>query len=405
MGRRASSKLKIAGGPVGRKRKADSDDSEFEGAAKSKKSAAPKQPKQAGGMLSYLHNNQNPPKAKKTSPKAKAPSAITKALMESVAPAPKKEKTNDVWLDLDSGSDAPKTKAPAPMKKGRPSKKKAETSDDELDEDEIIGPAAGRKPRAATSKPVKYNTLDSDSDGDDMLLDVGKMVKGIDTTSGSVDNSRPLFSASMSRPGSSAGLPKKPTSSRITEIVDEDDTNYSMLAPPTVGKGPAMTAKKTILADDDSEDLLDGFDGPAPISKAPKPKPGPKPPAKAPAKSKAPAKAPAARQPKATSQPPEQKKMPLSPAAKAYAAKKAKQEKFALQAIDDSEDELEKVANEIMDEGEESEEPAVAGRRPARRAAAATATKKKWVISDDEDEDDDDDLETTGVYDDADSED
>lgn len=403
MGRRASTKLKIGGGPAGgRKRKADSDDSDFDSAPKVKKPAAPKQPKQPGGILgSYFSKDPpEPPKAKKTSPKAKgkATTGLHKALAESVGPVTKKEKkSEDVWMDLDSGSDAPKVakaNAPAPMKKAPVHKKKVESEDDAdqvEDPDEIIRPAASRQPRAAATKPVKYNTLDSDSDGDDMLSDIGNMVKGINTTSGIVDNSRSLFSANMSRPGSSAGLPKKPSTSRVTEII-EDDTNYSMLAPPTVAKGPAPTAKKTILSDDD--DPFDSLDDIAPAPKASKPKPAPK----AAAKPAAKAKAPAAKKPtKATSQPPEPKKMPLSPAAKAYAAKKAKQEKLAMDA-EVSEDEVEKVANEIMDdEDEDDEEPAA--RRPARRAAAAP--KKKWVISDDEDEDEDE--ETTGVFEDEDS--
>jgi len=404
MGRRASTKLKIGGGPAGgRKRKAESDDSDFDSAWKVKKPAAPKPPKQPGGMLGSYFNKDppEPTKAKKASPKAKSkePTGMTKALIESVTQLPKKEKkSQDVWMDLDSGLDVPKfskAKAPAPMKKA-PAPRKLVESDgvvDEEEDEEVIRPPASRNPRAATTKPVKYNTLDSDSDGDDMLSGIGNMVKGINTTSGAVDNSRALFSANMSRPGSSAGLPKKPTTSRTTEIINDDDTNYSMLAPPTAAKGPAPTAKKTVLSDDD--DPFDSFDDIAPAPKASKPKPAPKATAKPATKPATKPKAPAAKKPtKAASQPPEPRKMPLSPAAKAYAAKKAKQENLAMEA-DDSEDELEKVANEIMDDDDEDEEPAA--RRPARRAA--TAPKKKWVISDDEDEDE----ETTGVFEEEDS--
>ena len=326
--------------------------------------------------------------------------------MESLAP-PKKEQSADVWMELGAGSAAPKAKASATAsKRGRPPKKKVESSDDEVDMGQVDGPTAGRKPRAATSKPVKYNTLDSDSDGDDMLFDVGKMVKGIDTASASADTSRPLFSASLYRPGSSAGPPKKPATSRTTPAVvdDFDDTNYSMLAPPTARKGPAMTARETILSDDE-EDSLDNI-VPAPKAKA---RQAPKPTATVAPKAKAPPKATAAALTKKPSKQPasqlsEPKKLPLSPAAKAYAAKKAKQEKLALETENDSEDEVEKIANEIMNDGEdedEDEEPpaaAGAGRRPARRAASA-APSKKWVISDDEDEDME---ETTGVFDDDD---
>ena len=427
MGRRASNKLKIAGGPAGRKRKANNsdDDSDFGGAvAKVKKPAAPKQP---GGMLAYL--NPDPPKTKKTSPKAKAPSATTKALMESFTRPQKKEKAPDVWMDLDSGAEDPKpakakvkTAAPAPTKKALIPKQNIGSEDDDSQDEEIIRPTAGRKPRAAAAKPVKYNTFDSDSDGDDMLLDVGKMVKGIDTASVSANTSRPLFSTSMSRPGSSAGLPKKSStsSSKIPETIDYDDTNYSMLAPPTTGKGPALTAKKaaTNLSNEEEEDedsyqsIDDIAPAPAP-NKASKSQPVPKKSA-AVNKPKAPAKAPAAAKKPAkavTSKPSSELKKPLalSPAAKAYAAKKAKlaRETAAAAAVaqaDSEEDEIEKVANEIMDEGEGSdddEEVAVGGgRRPARRAAAASAaTKKKWVFSDDDEDDDDDGGEgTTGGF-------
>lgn len=408
MGRRASTKLKIGGGPAGRKRKAESDDSDFDSAPKVKKPAAPKQPKQPGGMLgSYF--NQNAPeatKAKKTSPKAK-PRALTgmaKALQESVKPPAKKEaKSEDVWLTLDGGSDVPKVtkaKASAPAKKAPAQKKiKESDDDDEIMEDDselehITRPTTSRNQRAAATKPVKYNIADSDSDGDDMLSGIGNMVKGINTTSGAVDSSRLMFSSTKARPGSSAGLSKKPTTSRVTEIVEEDDANYSMLAPPTVAEGAVPTAKKTVISDDD--DSFDSMDdiAPAPAPKASKPKPAPKATSKPTAKSTASA---AAKKPtKAAVKPAEPKKLPLSPAAKAYAAKKAKQEKLAM-AADDSEDELEKVANEIMDDDDDDDDDGeVATRRPARRAAA-TAPKKKWVISDDEDE------ETTGVFEDEDS--
>lgn len=406
MGRRASKKLNIAGGVGGRKRKNDSDDDDFNVAPiKVKKTAMPK--KEVGGMLSYLM----PETKTKASPKskAKAPTATQKAAKRALdlISTSAKGDNDDVWMNVDgSGSDAPKatkpkaapSKAALPKKKAEPAPKKISSDDDDDADEEIIRPTAGRKPRGATAKPVTYNLGDSDSDGDDMLFDVGKMVKGIDTASVPAEKSRPLFSASMSRPGSSAGLAKKSTSSKPAVDIDSDDTNYSKLAPPTTNKGPAVTARKTILSDDDDDDSLDDMiiaphkaSKPAPKATA---KPGPK--AKAPA--------PAKKATKAAPPPPEPKKMPLSPAAKAYAAKKAKAEKAALKAISPSEDELEGLANEILDEGEDSEdeEGPPAARRPARRAASA-APKKKWVISDDEDEDEDELEESTMQFDDGES--
>ena len=403
MGRRASKKLNIAGGVGGRKRRNDSDDDDFNVApVKVKKTAMPK--KEVGGMLSYMM----PETKTKASPKskAKAPTATQKAAkkaLDLISTSAKGDK-DDAWMNVDgSGSDAPKvtkpkaasSKAALPRKKAEPAPKKTSSDVDEDDADEeIIRPTAGRKPRGATAKPITYNLGDSDSDGDDMLFDVGKMVKGIDTASVPAEKSRPLFSASMSRPGSSTGLPKKSTSSKPAVDIDSDDTNYSKLAPPTTKKGPAVTARKTILSDDDDDSLDDMIPAPHKASK-----PAPKATAKPAPKAKAPA--PVKKATKAAPPPPEPKKMPLSPAAKAYAAKKAKAEKAALKANSLSEDELEGLANEILDDGEDSEdEGGPAARRPARRAASA-APKKKWVISDDDDEDELE--ESTMQFDDGDS--
>lgn len=400
MGRRASRKLNIAGGVAGRKRKNDSDDDDFDVApVKAKKSAMPK--KEVGGLLSYMM----PDTKTKTSPKpkAKAPTAKQKAAKVALdlisAPAKEKDK-DDVWMNLDgSGSDMPEVTKPRagpsklapPVKKAEPVPKKIDSDgDEESVDEEIVRPTASRRPRGAAAKPISYN-VDSDSDGDGMLFDVGKMVKGIDTASAPADSSRPLFSASMSRPGSSAGIPKKSTSSKPTMDIDSDDTNYSKLAPPTTKKGPAVTARKTILSDDEDDSMDDIIAVPLKASKpAPKAavKPAPKP------------KAPPKKATKAAAPPAEPKKMPLSPAAKAYAAKKAKADKAAVKAISPSDDELEGLANEIMDDDDDDEDVGPAARRPARRAASA-APKKKWVISDDEDELE----ESTMQFDDGDSED
>ena len=405
MGRRASKKLNIAGGVAGRKRKNNSDDDDFNVApVKVKKAAMPK--KEVGGLLSYMM----PETKTKASPKSKpkAPTATQKAAkraLDLISTSAKGEDHDDVWMNVDgSGSDVPKvTKPKAASLKAAPPKKKAEPvlkkthSDDDDDEDadeEIIRPTASRRPRGAAAKPISYNVGDSDSDGDDMLFDVGKMVKGIDTVSVPAEKTRPLFSASMSRPGSSAGLSKKSTSSKPAVDIDSDDTNYSKLAPPATKKGPAVTARKTILSDDDDDDdsLDDMVVAPPKASKpAPKASAKPAPKAKAPAPAKKVTKAAAA-------PPPEPKIMPLSPAAKAYAAKKAKAEKAALKANSPSDDDLEGLVDEILEDDEEDEDAGV--RRPARRAASA-APKKKWVISDDEDELE----ESTMQFDDGDSDD
>ena len=383
MGRRASTKLKI-GAAASRKRKAyggDSDDSEFAGAPKSKKAAAPKA---KGGILGDYFSvgaakASTSQKPKGLSTAAKNAQKLLEMLDTDAKPAPKESQEDDIWLKVDGkGSEASrpiKATSQAPMKKpalkvpSKPAIVKEILSDDESVDEDIRKPTAGRKPRAAATKPVKYNNLsESESDGDDMLFNVGNMVKGISTETTSGDTSRPLFSATMSRPGSSAGLSKRPLSSHKPAInIDADETDYSKLAPPTTKKGSAVTARHMAISDD--EDSLDDL----PVHKAAKPKAAPK----AATKSRAPTKKSI---PAAVAPP---KKMPLSPAAKAYAAKKAKAEKAALEAENDGLD-VDMVANELLDDDDDE----VPVRRPARRAAAA-APKKKWVLSDDDDDDED----------------
>lgn len=381
MGRRASNKLKIEAKAPGRKRKNNSDDSDSEfasvAAPKNKKTSGPKNSKPVGGMLSYLNPNLPSGDKPKKPTKAKATSATANSAQEMLNLLTKKEP--DV-IDLASTGDGAsdvhakpsKARAPATTKQNPKIKKTVISENDDEFNEENIRPTARRQPRAATKKPVKYDTFDDSSDGDQMLFDVGNMVKGIDSTAASADNARPLFSASMSRPSSSAGVPKKTASSKQTMDLDEDDTDYTRLAPPTTKKGPTVTARQTILSDEDDDLLSDVV---APVAK-PKPalkavsKPGPKPKPKKPI--------PVPQMPSKT--------MPLSPAAKAYAAKKAKTERLAYESdkhFAQSEDEMEKVVNEIIDEDDEDEEPVA---RPPRRAAAA-APKKKWVVSDDEDDD------------------
>lgn len=437
MGRRASSKLKVDGkGPAARKRKAqgeDPDDSDFGNFAVAKKPAVAKRAPAKVGLLSHLSPLAKP-KAAHSKAKTQGVKAVSKK-SDDIQPSKKASdedqpppKSSDVvWTSLDgtsqSKTEAPiapifqKTKAAAETKKPAPAKKVE--SDDE--DEEIIRPAMSRRPRAAAKKVPTYNLSDSDSNGDDLLFDVGKMVKGIDN--GPADqssNNRPLFSASMSRPGSNAGLPKKSSSSARQPIdVDGDDTDYSKLAPPQTSKrGTSVTARSILVSDVDMDDDDDDFRArvpspppkalkaprapKAPAAKATNPKPAaPKAtepkiaPTKA-AKGKGPAAAAAAKKTVQSSLQ-EPKKIPLSPAAKAYAAKKARN--VARLPDDDDDDEVEKVANEIMDEGEGSvasdaddDDEDLVVRRPARRAAAQAAVKgKKFWGSESEDEDEEDD--------------
>lgn len=387
MGRRASQKLRIgAAGPTARKRKANgngSDDDDFAASKASKKTAAVKQPKPKSTLLSEPLAKASQPKPRGPKPKA----AATKAPAEVKAEA---KATEDIWMNVDaSPSEAPvapifqKAKAAAAPFKTAPANKAISEDEDDDDEDEVVRKPVARKARAAASKPVSYG-LDSESDenGDDLLFDVGKMVKGINGTS-TEPSSRPLFSttSSHSRPGSSHGLPKKAAPRREASFDGADDTDYSKLAPPTTKKGPAVTAKSTVLSDEED----DSFDAMMATAAAAKSTAVSKPIAKPttskaskPEVSKA-SKAKAANTKAVSAAPPPIKKMPLSPAAKAYAAKQARKPKV-LDDSDDDEDEVEKVANEIMGDDDDEEELGVAARRPARRAAAATTGKKAWIV-------------------------
>ena len=370
MGRRASSKLKIGAALPSRKRKGGSDDdSDFGGSKPSKKAAIAKP---QGGMLSYLSEKPTKPKQSKTQPPKAPPKEPEDVKPVEVKPA--KKAVNDVWMSLDDVDESLKKTAAARPKKAAPQVIESEDSADE----EIVRPVKPREPRAAAKKRARYALSDSDDDnGDDLLFDVGKMVKGIGEPSGDQSaTARPLFSASMSRPGSSAGLHKKSRSERQTiGDMEADDTDYALLAPSTGKKGIAVTAKNTIL-DDDSDDSFGVAASPPPKVSKPKQVKATKPTAKA--VSKAPAK-------KAASAKPEQKPMALSPAGKAYAARKARENAAKASKLDDSEDEVEKVANEILDDDDDDDddEEVAPKARPVRRAAQ----KKALVVESEEDED------------------
>ena len=332
---------------------------------------------------------------------------------------------------------------PAEVVKKTVAKATKAMSDGSDDEIFVPGAAKSRAPRAAARKPVKYNTLtDSDSDnGDDLLFDVGKMVKGIglDTSADPPAASRPLFSttASLSRPGSSGGFASRKSASRgngaMFDDNDDDETDYTRLAP-----AMPKTAKSTVLSDDEenSFDLAPAVPAPkagksTSVVSAVESVSTAKAPAKAAAAKKVlEKKAPAVKE--KVKEPALEKKIALSPAAKAYAAKQSraaaapaptkasKSKPFSLDSEEEDDDDMKidevgKMANEILsdDDEDDDEEDVVVptgrstigaasngtGGRPARRAAAE-ATKKTWVLDDDdEDEEDEEDEEPSGDFD------
>jgi DNA topoisomerase-2 len=259
-------------------------------------------------------------------------------------------------------------------------------------------PAASRGQRAAATAPKKWiEELDEESESDDdkLLGDVSDMVKGIgsEEASGSGGKNRRLSLFAMSRPdsshtdgpSSSSELPKNSLKSkpsvRAFELSDADETNYELLAKSSPQKA-APAVKKTInsfLSDDD--------DNLVPISK-PAPKPAA---AKAPAKGAPKAKQPLVAKKAAPPAPSKPKPVALSPAAKAYAAKKNKAQ-AARAVFSDDEDE------DMVEADSPPPKPAARG-RPARAAVSKAKEKKPIYI-----ESDDDDVDPSAVLEDDESE-
>lgn len=421
-GRRVSTKLATAARAVGgKKRKAAGDDSDDDFVvSKSKKKAAANKTEPAGGIMSFLKKTPKPePAAKdsdsdsdfdfgieeimpkksrgpaKASPQPKDEDGDLDMEASEVEVAPKKSrgppKAAAKLKDEDKDEDEPKAKPVT--KRGRPAKPRPKDDDsDGLDDDEFmeIAKAEAAKtapPRAGRKAAPKYTLDDSDSDnGDDLLGDVSKMVKGIGgAAGGSATDSRQLFSE-LSRPGSSTGLPTNSKTSKFDNDFDADETDYSKLIPQNSPRRSLQVKPKDVKASE-SIDLDDEEDEPI-----------------KPTKTKAAPKAKAAPAPKAgtgkgrgrpkkdaTATASSLKQTTLSPAAKAYASKQAKgastvSKKKTL--MDDSEDDIDAMANDILDSpvGIRDEAPAPP-RSTATRPSRRTTTKKSYVIEDDDSED------------------
>ncbi|EAL89207.1 DNA topoisomerase II [Aspergillus fumigatus A1163] len=441
MGRRTSAKLMTAAGrgKATKKRKAalddDSDDEDF-AAPKSKKSAAAKKTEPKGGLLSYLGKpsakpapsgdggdsdddfevevlpKKNRGAATKATTKVKDEDEVMDDLGEEIlpkksrgpakpAPKPKEE------ADDDSEDIAPKKGRAAAKAKPKP---KVE-DDDDLDDDEFMEIAKAEAAKSVKSQPnrtsrkiTNYTALDySDSDnGDDLLGDVSKMVKGIGGATGdSTTDSRQLFSE-RSRPSSSSSGLKVSSSkpSKLSTDFDADETDYSKLIPQNSPRRSLQVKPKETKVNDDF-DMDDDDDG-DPVKPAAKAKPvAKKGKSAATAASSKPAAAPKPRgrpkkdAAKPAAPAPSLKQTTLSPAAKAYASKQAKATATKKkQLVDDlSDDDIDAMANDIldspaarMDVSEDDEPPKRKTTvRPARRTAAA---KKTYVIEDDSEDDD-----------------
>lgn len=377
LGRRASTKLKTAArGPLAKKRKAlgdDPDDGDF-GVRKPKKATTVNHVKPKSGLLNYLG---------KASPKSKQPA--------------KKSRTKETGVDGADDFDGEVTK-----------------SKDESTDEEVIPMVKSRQARSAR-KPIKYaNASESDSeDGDDLLGDVSKMVKGINGSSGdSVLEPRSLFSE-RSRPSSSTGLKATSKPSKAATDLDPDETDYSKLVPQQSPRRSLLVKSKdsnhAINEDEDEASDVNGDeddDSDDVVFTAIKKKPAAAKSKQAttkPAKSSSTTDTARGRGKKETTRAaaPAKKSQP-SPAAKAYASKQAKSSKKKL-SDDISDDDIDAMANDILDspsgglekdqDSDSSPAPpakraaAPASTRPSRRAAT-TSKKPAYVIdvsSDDED--------------------
>ncbi|KAI9374692.1 DNA topoisomerase [Aspergillus egyptiacus] len=418
MGRRTSTKLATGGrAPAARKRKAAADDSDEDFAApKSKKTAAKTGKKAAepkGGIMSFLNKPSKPsPAARDSDSDLDEISDVEVMPKKNRAPAkvsPKpKDEDGDVDMDDSDVEIVPKKSRAAPKaakpkdepapKRGRPpaaakSKPKDEDSD-VLDDDDFVeitkaeaAKTAPQTSRAGRKAAPKYALSDSESDdGDDLLGDVSKMVKGIGgATGGSASDSRALFSET-SRPGSSTGLPTSSKTSKFSNDIDADETDYSKLIPQNSPRRSIQVKPKDTKASD-AADLDDGDEpvkpakGKASTAKAKtaaasKPTTG-----KGRGRPKKDASASAA--PAASSS---LKQTTLSPAAKAYASKQAKTARNKKTLADDSDDDIDAMANDILDSpaGVREEAPA---RSTASRPSRRNTAKKSYVIEDDESDD------------------
>ncbi|KIH91814.1 DNA topoisomerase II [Sporothrix brasiliensis 5110] len=290
------------------------------------------------------------------------------------------------------------------------------SDDDEMDEvvPTIASAVAGGRTKRAAAAKAKTWTLDSESDmdeddnDDEMLGDVGSMVKGIGgseaKTSGSSANGR-LSLFAMSRPETSQGdssgsgssvLPKTVRAKPSTKSFDfdsHDDTNYEALALSSPRK--STKGDDDVKSEDDDDDVrpsnATALSTGSTLAKKGRGRPG--------GGGGGGAKAKAKEDPKTKSA---SASTQLSPAAKAYATKKA-QARAALFDSDDSMDDMEAAPAPRKPAGKAAASKASTAAKPAakpaakaatkaapkRSARAATATKKKPVYVDDDDDDDD----------------
>ncbi|CAG8364500.1 unnamed protein product [Penicillium salamii] len=377
---------------------------------KSRAAAKPKiQPKEEGDSVSIDHV----PQASKSPALSADPFNMDSDMDVDEPPKPKPT----------AKSAAKPTAKPAAKPAAKMGPKPKVKVDEDSDDDFLEIANEEPKPTASRARqPVKYSVpSDSESDnGDDLLGDVSQMVKGIGGDSAS--ESRQLFSE---RPRSESAASLKAairSPSKANDEFDPDETDYSKLIPQNSPRRSIQVKPKETRVDNEADEEDDEEDEPVkPTARgkaAAKPKPAPKPKAapKAASKAKAAPKAtpdifdiddeddedeevvkPASRAkaaPKAAAAAPKARgRAKKEPAAKPAAKPAPKQTKAKKIADDYSEDDIDAMANDILDSpagkaNVSDDEPVVAPRRaaaarPARRGAAA---QKSYVIEDDSEE-------------------
>ncbi|CAJ2502142.1 Uu.00g049950.m01.CDS01 [Anthostomella pinea] len=282
--------------------------------------------------------------------------------------------------------------------KSKPAKKesvKKEPAVVEQSDDDDDVPVKARGKRAAASKAKNTWIVDddeSDSDDDKMLGDVGALVKGIGSNAAeaSEDKTGRVSLFAMSRPESSHGnasLKVKTKPSKTFDVDSQDDTNYEMLAKSSPQKKARGDDLDSFLSDDDLPPVSKMTSKlKAPASSSEEPKPAATRPAVKQARGKAAAPKSKAKEAAPAKKAAAPKPTQLSPAAKAYAAKKGKA-KAAKDVFDMDEDEEDDDDLQVADD---SPPPRAAARGRPGRAAAAKA--KPVYIIDDDDEDEEEDV-------------
>ncbi|KHN98182.1 DNA topoisomerase 2 [Metarhizium album ARSEF 1941] len=334
MGRRESKKI-----GAGRNRKGKDDDD-----------YAPEKKSRAKGKAA----------AAKAAPKVKTETKSAQRFADMFSSQTKKEPRDDVKDLSDNFSDDDF----AALGRNKPSSTRAAELSQSASQSQAEEAAVPRPTkRAAASKAKTLFEVSSDSDAEDleMIGDIGSMVKGIGKSGGDASGRLSLYA--MNRPESSQGnggsgsLQKLKTKASKTsmDIDSHDETNYEMLAKSSPHK---IKDEEDAVGDSDDELAADAAASATdsglvavkkarakPVASRTKAKPEPKPRAKATA---------------------------LSPAAKAYAARK-KVVGVKKSALEDSEDGMDEPQSPAP-----KPKPAARG-RPGRAAAA----KRPVIIDED----------------------